>query len=207
MFSSFSGLEIAFIIVIIVVSVGIHEAMHGFVAFKLGDRTAADLGRITLNPLAHIDVFATVLLPLLLIIAHLPPFFAAKPVPFNPSLVKWDEYGAALVGIAGPLTNFALAAMGGLLFHGFSSGNLGLFLFDFVSINVALFVFNMIPFPPLDGSRLLYAFAPEPLQNLMAGIERLGLMAIVIFMVLFFNILGPTIVSIDTSLIRMLTGV
>jgi len=180
--------------------------MHGLVAFKLGDRTAADLGRITLNPLAHIDLFTTVLLPLLLIISGLPPFFAARPVPFNPAYVKWDEYGAALVGLSGPLTNLLLAIAGAGLFHLFPNGSINDFFSIFVAINVALFVFNMIPFPPLDGSRLLYALAPEPLQDLMARIEQLGFLAILIFMVLFFNILGPTIVNIDQHIINLLLG-
>lgn len=206
MFGHLSGLEIVFVLITVIVSVGLHEAMHGFTAFKLGDRTAADLGRITLNPLAHIDLFTTVLLPLLLIFTGLPPFFAAKPVPFNPARVKWDEYGAALVGISGPVTNLLLAAVGAGLFRLFPVGDVSDFLGIFVAINVALFVFNMIPFPPLDGSRLLYAFAPEPLQEVMARIERLGLVAIVIFMVLFFNIIGSTIVSIDQSIINLLLG-
>lgn len=207
MFDISSATGILYLLVVLIISVGIHEAMHALVAYRLGDRTAADMGRITLNPLAHIDLFATVLLPLLLVIAHLPPFFAAKPVPFNPAMVKWDEFGAALVGVAGPLTNLVLAAVGGLLFQVVGVGSLQEFLVLFVQVNVALFVFNMIPFPPLDGSRLLYAFAPEPLQNIMASIERLGLMAIVIFMVLFFGILGPIIIDIDNALIRAFLGV
>jgi len=206
MFGHLSGIELVFVLVTVIVSVGFHEAMHGFVAFKLGDRTAADLGRITLNPLAHVDIFATVLLPLLLILSGLPPFFAAKPVPFNPARVMWDEYGAALVGISGPLTNLVLAAAAGGIYHLAPSGTLGDFLSIFVAINVALFVFNMIPFPPLDGSRLLYAFAPEALQDVMARIEQLGLVAILIFMLLFFNILGPAIVSIDQHIINLLLG-
>jgi Zn-dependent protease len=206
MFGHLSGLEILYVIVAVVVSVGFHEAMHGFVAFKLGDRTAADLGRITLNPLAHVDIFATVLLPLLLIISGLPPFFAAKPVPFNPARVKWDEYGAALVGVAGPLTNLVLAAAAGGIYRFSPYGQTGDFLSIFTAINVALFVFNMIPFPPLDGSRLLYAVAPDALRDIMARIEQLGLVAIIIFMVLFFNILGPTVINIDQHLINLLLG-
>ncbi|HET7320234.1 MAG TPA: site-2 protease family protein [Candidatus Saccharimonadales bacterium] len=206
MFGHLTGLEILYVLVAVIVSVGFHEAMHGFIAFKLGDRTAADLGRITLNPLAHVDIFATVLLPLLLIISGLPPFFAAKPVPFNPARVKWDEYGAALVGLAGPLTNLVLAAAAGGIYRLAPYGAAGDFLSIFTAINVALFVFNMIPFPPLDGSRLLYAFAPEALRDVMARIEQLGLVAILIFMVLFFNILGPTVINIDQHLINLLLG-
>ena len=88
----------------------VHEAMHGFVAHWLGDDTAAQAGRLTLNPLKHIDIVTTILLPVVLILTTGTPFFAAKPVPFNPIRVKWGEYGAALVGVAGPLTNFVLAA-------------------------------------------------------------------------------------------------
>lgn len=204
MLSGLSGVALAFLVITVILSVGFHEAMHAFTAKWLGDTTASDLGRISLNPLKHIDIFATVLLPLLLVISGLPPFFAAKPVPFNPARVRWDEYGAALVGIAGPLTNIALAFVGAGLYHLTSGGLVSLFFEIFVEVNVALFIFNMIPFPPLDGSRLLYAFAPEPVQAVMARIESLGLVAILIIMLLFFNVIGPIIINIDSSIINFL---
>ncbi len=197
--------DLIVIFVAIIISMAIHEAVHAFVAHWLGDTTAKDEGRLTLNPLKHIDIYTTVLLPLLLIIVGVPPFFVAKPVPFNPSRVKFEEFGAALIGIAGPLTNFLLAAIAALIVR---STNMGLELFEifniFIIINLGFFVFNMIPFPPLDGSRLLYAFAPEPVQAFMYRIERGGLMSILIFMFLLFPLIIPVVSSIVETLYRFL---
>jgi len=179
----------------VLLSMTLHEAMHAYVSNWLGDDTAMRLGRLTLNPLAHIDLFSTILLPVLLYLAGLPPFGAAKPVPFNPYRVKYGDFGAALVGIAGPLTNLVLAVIIGIWTRfvvGFNAGFISEMFVIFVVVNLAFFVFNMIPWPPLDGSRLLYAFAPEPLQRLMKQIESLGLIGIFLFMVLAFQfILTP----------------
>src|SRR5690606_7737751 len=132
---------------------------------------------------SHIDPFSTVLLPLLLALSGLPPFGAAKPVPVNFNRLKYDEFGMAMVAVAGPLTNLVLAATGGLVLQfAVQSGVVADVIALFVQVNISFFVFNMIPFPPLDGSRVLYAVAPEPLQNFMGYIESLGLMAIVLFM-------------------------
>src|SRR5688572_5393870 len=103
--------NLIYVIPAIIISMGFHEAMHAFTAHWLGDTTASDLGRITLNPFKHIDIYMTLLLPVGLILLGLPPIFAAKPVPFNPNRVRYDEFGAALVGIAGPFTNLVLAAL------------------------------------------------------------------------------------------------
>lgn len=186
-----------------------HELMHGVMAHKLGDDTAHAAGRLTVNPLKHIDLLTTVLLPMMLISLHLPPFFAAKPVPFNPYRVKWGEYGAALVGLAGPLTNLllAIAAAIGLRLSGVAVGTE---VYDvmslFVTVNLAFFVFNMVPFPPLDGSRVLYAFAPEPVQRLMAQIEGMGFSAILIFMFVFFPLLSPVVQHTNRILFTLLLG-
>lgn len=209
MFSDLTGLQIFFVFVSILFSMGIHEAMHAYVAHFLGDTTASDMGRLTLNPLKHVDIFTTVLLPLLLILAGLPPFFAAKPVPFRPDRVKFDEYGAALIGIAGPLTNLVLAGVGALVFRAAgidAAVNVHDFLIIFTEVNVAFFVFNMIPFPPLDGSRLLYALAPEPLQEIMYRIESFGFMAILAFMLVLFQFVAPVVVNIQTDILNFLLG-
>jgi len=209
MFSDLTGLQIFFVFVSILFSMGIHEAMHAYVAHFLGDTTASDMGRLTLNPLKHVDIFTTVLLPLLLILAGLPPFFAAKPVPFRPDRVKFDEYGSALIGIAGPLTNLVLAGVGALVFRAAgidAAVNVHDFLIIFTEVNVAFFVFNMIPFPPLDGSRLLYALAPEPLQEIMYRIESFGFMAILAFMLVLFQFVAPVIVNIQTDILNFLLG-
>jgi Zn-dependent protease len=195
------------IIIIIFLSMAFHEAVHAFVSHWLGDTTARDMGRLTLNPLAHIDIYTTVLLPVVLILMHLPPIFAAKPVPFNPDRVKYDEYGAALIGISGPLSNLLLAIVASLVLRTVELP-VGIFNFLglFVLINIAFFVFNMIPFPPLDGSRLLYAFAPEPLQRFMYQIESMGFMAILLFFILLVPILGPLINTASNELLRLLLG-
>ncbi len=175
----------------------------------LGDTTARDEGRLTLNPLKHIDLYTTVLLPMVLIILGIPPFFIAKPVPFNPERVRFEEYGAALIGIAGPFTNLFLAGLAALIVRigGIAVGTSTFNIFSiFIVVNLGFFVFNMIPFPPLDGSRLLYAFAPEPLQKLMYQIESMGLMIIVIFMFVLFPILSPVVTSSIQHLYSLLLG-
>lgn len=209
MFAHLTALQIFFVLVSILLSMGIHEMMHAFTAHWLGDTTAADMGRLTLNPLKHVDIITTVLLPVLLILLGLPPFFAAKPVPFNPARVKFEEFGAALIGLAGPLTNFVLAALGALIFRAAGIGaavSVQDFLIIFVQVNIAFFVFNLIPFPPLDGSRVLYAVAPEWLQDIMYRIESLGFLSIIVFMLIVFQFVAPAILNIETSVFNFLVG-
>lgn len=198
MFENVRGIDLLIIFGSILFSMGIHEAMHAFTAHWLGDPTAKHLGRLTLNPLKHIDIFTTVLLPIVLIVLGLPPFFIAKPVPFNPENVKYEEFGAALIGIAGPLTNLSLAIIASLIAR-ISGVAIGTDMFNilsiFVLINLSFFVFNMIPFPPLDGSRLLYAVAPEPLQKFMYMIESGGITSIIIFMMLLLPVAQPVVVN------------
>ncbi len=199
--------DIIIIAVSILLSMGLHEAMHAFTAHWLGDTTARDMGRLTLNPLAHVDLYTTVLLPIVLILLHMPPIFAAKPVPFNPARVRHDEFGAALIGLAGPLTNLvlAIAAAGILRILGFDSG-LGEALFIFIEVNLGFFIFNLIPFPPLDGSRVVYAFAPEPIQRAMYQIESLGIWSIVIFFILLVPVIGPVMSFANQRILMLLLG-
>ena len=202
---SISGLLV--VLVTMLVSLTLHEAMHGFIAHALGDDTAKMEGRLTLNPLQHIDIVTTVLLPVLLIALHLPPIFIAKPVPFNPNRVKWEEFGAALVGLAGPLTNLALAIVASLFLRIAGSDiyfNGEPVLQIFMIINIALFVFNMIPFPPLDGSRLLYAFAPEPVQRVMMQIEAAGMMVTIVIFLLLAPFLVPFVSDISYAIFSFL---
>ncbi len=179
----------------ILLSMTLHEAMHAYTSYWLGDDTAVRLGRLSLNPLVHIDPFTTVLLPILLLISGLPPFGAAKPVPFNPSRVRHGEMGAALVGISGPLTNLALAFFAGGVMRIFEISNgVGYTIIGtFVLVNISFFVFNMIPYPPLDGSRLVYAFAPDSLRGVMRSIESTGIMGIMIFTLLAYTFIAPLI--------------
>lgn len=209
MFQSLEGIQLVFVLITMLIGMSTHEAMHAFVGHWLGDDTASQEGRLTLNPLKHIDIFTTVLLPVVMILVGLPPLFAAKPVPFNPLIVKYEEFGAALIGVAGPLTNLALACIGGLIYRlGFvTSGGAADFVVIFTLINVALFVFNMIPFPPLDGSRLLYAFAPEPLQNIMRSIESFGLASIFILIFFLWQFIGPVVLDLNQSITLFLLGV
>lgn len=209
MFSDLSGLDLVFVLASIFISLSIHEAMHGYVAHRLGDDTAHREGRLTLNPLAHVDLVTTVLLPMVLIISGLPPIFAAKPVPFNPDRLKFDEYGAALVGVAGPVTNFVLAALTALVLHALGSslgGNEVKALIIFTEVNIGFFVFNMIPIPPLDGSRLLYAFAPEPLRELMEQIESMGFLIILFIFVFAFQFISGPLLQIQQSILSLLLG-
>ncbi len=209
MFSGFNASDIVIFVISLVVSLAIHEAMHAYAAHMLGDRTALVEGRLTLNPLKHLDVYTSILLPLFLVLFHLPPFFIAKPVPFNARNIRYGEFGVAIVGIAGPFSNFALAIVASIIAR-MSGIAIGTEAFNIVSIfmlvNIGLFVFNMIPFPPLDGSRLLYAFAPDVVRDVMERIESAGFLVIVIFMLVFFPFLGSSIGAITTSIYTFLLG-
>lgn len=205
--SSVTGIDLVVVLFSIIIALSIHEAMHAYVAHWLGDTTAHDEGRLTLNPLKHIDVVTTVALPMVLLIFGLPPIFIAKPVPFNPNRVKYEEFGVALVGVSGPLTNLVLAALAAVVFRLFGA-DMSLFwqgaFLIFTQVNIGFFIFNMIPFPPLDGSRLLYAFAPEPLQKIMMQIEAFGLMGILFFMLILFQFISGPFVTIQNYLLNFL---
>lgn len=187
-------LQISIVVGVILLSMTLHEAMHGFVAFALGDDTAKREGRLTLNPIKHIDPFLTILLPVMLAVVGGPIFGGAKPVPFNPDRVRYDEWGAALVALAGPLTNFVIAFVlfGVYAVAGAPEGLAGNILLLAVQVNLGFFVFNMIPVPPLDGSRVLYALAPEFVRRGMEAIERFG----IIFILLIVVAASPVIAQI-----------
>lgn len=178
---------ILIVLIVVLVSMTFHEAMHAYVGYWLGDNTAKLHGRLSFNPLKHIDPFLTVLLPLLLAVSGGPVFGAAKPVPFNPNNVRFGEWGSALIATAGPLTNLFIAfvVFGAWLMAGApDQGIWGQIFITAVSVNLGFFVFNLIPIPPLDGSRVLYALAPEFVKRGMEAIEQFGLLfifAIIIF--------------------------
>lgn len=176
-------LSVTFILLALVISITLHEAAHAYMGDRLGDETARREGRLTLNPVSHIDPFLTLLLPLLLFFTGNPVFGAAKPVPFNPWAVKFGKWGAALVALAGPATNLVIAMVLALWLQFVPGSDLSQqFLLLTIQLNIAFFVFNMLPIPPLDGSRLVYA-AFAPIRPLFDAIERAGL--ILVFLIIF----------------------
>ena len=192
---------IAVEIVSILIALVLHEFMHAYVGYRLGDTTAAVGGRLSLNPLHHIDPFMTVILPIVTLVVFGAPVLAAKPVPFNPARVKYDEYGAALIALAGPLTNLVLAFVTAVVASPLQPGFLLDCLKVFGVLNIVLFIFNMIPIPPLDGSRVLYAFAPEPVQDFMARIEPYGFF--IIFGLVLAGGLSGFIVHLENWLLSL----
>lgn len=174
-------------LVIILFSMVLHELAHGAVAYLLGDTTAKDDGRLTLNPLKHLDPFMSVLLPMMLYFMNAPVFGGAKPVPVNTRNLKGKEWGMALVALAGPFTNFILAFIGFLVyrFGGFSD-----IAMQFSAINLGFMIFNLIPIPPLDGSRLLYAIAPDGVRNFLEPMETYG-----VFLVYLLILVGGSMFS------------
>lgn len=188
--------SVAILLVVLVVSMSLHEMMHAFASNWLGDDTARLQGRLTLNPLPHIDPIFTVALPLFLLLTGSPYLFgAAKPVQVNFNRLRYGEFGGAIVGMIGPVTNLIVAAIAALLFN-HTAPAAGSTTYDIyritIVLNVGLFLFNSIPWPPLDGSRLLYAFAPRPLQEVMEGIERMGpISLLIIFFIIYPLVQGP----------------
>ena len=173
---------LAIVLVVILVSMVLHELMHGAVAYWLGDDTAKAQGRLTLNPIKHIDPFMSILLPMILALSGGPIFGGAKPVSVNTRNLKYNEWGFALVAIAGPITNLLLAFiafvvghMTGIIYVGGEAGFWTAFVMAFVYVNLGFCIFNMLPIPPLDGSRVLYAIMPDFVRRVLEQMERWGI--------------------------------
>ena len=192
------------VLVVILLSMTLHEAMHAFMGYFLGDDTAKAQGRLTLNPLKHIDPIMTIALPLFLAVAGGPIFGGAKPVPFNPARVRYGEWGAALVALAGPLTNFVIAFVAFGVFALFGGNETVAYISTItVLVNLGFFVFNMLPIPPLDGSRVLYALAPEAVRRGMEQVERYGLVVILVLVLLGSSVLGQIMTSSTQAIIDL----
>ncbi len=203
MIFGFSITDLVILIVSMLIAMTVHEAVHAYVGYALGDTTAAEQGRISLNPLRHIDPVMTVLLPVITLVWLHAPVLAARPVPFNPDRVKFGEFGAALIALAGPLSNLVLAVLGAVIFRTVAvSDVMANALFIFVSLNVSLFIFNLVPIPPLDGSRVLYAFAPEAVQGFMRQIESMGLF--LIFALVLLGGFGGVLTNINSFVLNTL---
>jgi len=188
-------------------SVVIHEVSHGFAALALGDPTAKYQGRLTLNPFNHLDPVGSVLVPLIGYFAGGFIIGWAKPVPFNPHNLRSAKWGEALVAVAGPVSNIVLAAIFGLIIrlgNGASFMNESfLSLASFVVlINITLAIFNLIPIPPLDGSKILFAVLPLKWQGIRNSLENSGLILVFIFIFLLWPVISP----LAFYLFRLFTG-
>ncbi len=199
-------------IIILIMSVVIHEVSHGYMAYWLGDPTAKYANRLNLNPVNHLDIFGSFIIPFLLIISHSPFLFGwAKPVPYNPYNLRNQKYGPALVGLAGPLSNLILAIIAGIILRalmvfGMVEGFLLQILVIIIFINILLMVFNLFPIPPLDGSKLLFALIPMSEHTKMM-LEQYGFVFLLIFIVLFGSIIELMFFTVLNSFIHTVVGI
>lgn len=191
---------IIFQLIILLFSVMIHEVSHGYVAEHLGDPTARLAGRLTFNPLKHLDFFGSLLLPLLLLFTAGFAFGWAKPVPYNPYNLKNPIAGGAKIAIAGPISNLAIALFFGILMRVFAaagllSGFLVILFSIIVYLNVLLAIFNLVPIPPLDGSKVLFALMPktESALQFFTMLERYGIFLVFLFVFFGFGLILPII--------------
>ena len=200
--------DFIFQIAILIMSVVIHEVSHGYAASYLGDQTARYQGRLTLNPLKHLDFVGSFLVPLLLYISKVGIIFGwAKPVPYNPYNLKPGRWSEAIVASAGPASNIFLALLFGLLLRiGIVSETNPAFI-EIVSlivfINILLAIFNLVPIPPLDGSKLIFAFFPDKSRQIRGFFERYGLILVLFFIFFLWQFIFPVIVL----LFRLITGI
>ncbi len=202
--------DLALRVVMLLFAVIVHEVAHGYVAWRFGDPTARFAGRITLNPIPHIDLVGTIILPALLLFSGSSVIFGwAKPVPVNPMNFRNLRAGEMAVSAAGPLSNLALAAAFALLFHAgmqLGAGNVGFMKLAYygVSINIFLALFNLVPIPPLDGSHLLAALLPPQLARLYEQLEPFGF--ILILALFYTGLLSLVLMPLYAFIFRLLMG-
>jgi Zn-dependent protease len=190
------------IVAILIISVVIHEVAHGYAALALGDKTALYAGRLTLNPLKHLDLFGSVILPLLLSFSGF-VFGWAKPVPYNPYNLRNRRWGELVVAIAGPISNILLATVFALAIRFVPLDQTMLLVAVLiVQVNIVLAIFNMMPIPPLDGSKVLFALFPNQYGAWRDTLERWGMLLVIVF--IFF--LWPLLTPIVDVLFTLLTG-
>ena len=205
-------MEFIFLIAILVFSVVFHEVSHGVVANSLGDTTAKDAGRLTLNPLPHIDPIGSIILPAFLILMNQISgggiiFGWAKPVPVNPQYFRDQKFGSAKVSLAGPASNFALALAFGLALRFLPISDihpsLAAIFQSIVYINLLLGVFNLLPIPPLDGSHILFSFLPRSMSRLKAFLQQYGLMLLFILIFFFFDFISLFVGKVFALIVGM----
>lgn len=192
--------QFIFSLIILLFSVIIHEVSHGYAALALGDQTAERAGRLTLNPIPHIDLVGTIILPAMSLM--LPGSFLfgwAKPVPFNPYNLRSQRWGEAIVAAAGPLSNVLLALVFGLFIrlylvpHDIVNGPVGNLCATIVLVNITLAIFNLVPIPPLDGSKILSSILPKSWMSIRRFIEKFGFVGVIIFLVFIWQFFAPLI--------------
>jgi len=188
-------LPLVFFFLVIIPSAIIHEYAHGWMADQLGDPTARYAGRLSLNPKVHIDKWGTLLMPLILFFITSGSFlFAyAKPVPYNPYNLKNQKTGPMWVALAGPLSNLLLALLFGITLQVLPFSNISQFLYIIVYANVLLAVFNLMPIPPLDGSKILYALIPDSQYKIKMVLEQYKFVILLVFIFFGFKFIRPII--------------
>jgi len=190
---------IIFYIVTLIMSVVIHEVAHGYAALYFGDKTAEYAGRLTLNPIKHLDIFGSVLLPLLLVLTKAPFLIGwAKPVPYNPGNFRNIKYGTLWVASAGVLANLSIALLFSLLIraslaYGFLSETFISLASVIVLVNIVLAIFNLIPIPPLDGSKILFTLLPGNAFSLVRAMEKYSIVIFLFFIFFLWKFVTPLI--------------
>lgn len=189
------NIDFVFQIAVLIMSVVIHEVSHGFAARFYGDHTAEYEGRLTLNPVKHIDPIGSVFVPIISYMFGGFVFGWAKPVPYNPYNLKPGRWPEAFVALAGPLSNISLAVIFSIIFRLTPEPSAGFFLItsSIIYVNILLAVFNLMPIPPLDGSKLLFALFPEKIYRLRNFFERYGLMLVILFIFFVWQLIAPVI--------------